>query len=57
MGKDAHDETDKQHHAACQDCGEHRDLCAVLHSLHNRIVKLEGRVDMMEKPSPRRHPE
>ena len=30
-------------------CREHGELCEVTHALHNRIVKLEQRVDMLEK--------
>ena len=32
-------------------CREHESLCEVTHSLHNRIVKLEERVGILEGPS------
>ena len=30
-------------------CGEHCELCEVVHSLHGRLVILEARVLMLEK--------
>jgi hypothetical protein len=55
---EAHDApTIKNRAGGCPGCDEHKGLCEVMHSLHNRLVKLEGRVDTMERPAPKRHPE
>jgi hypothetical protein len=45
------DERDQIEAPRCPDlrCREHDGLCEVAHSLHNRLVELEGRVDKLER--------
>jgi hypothetical protein len=35
----------------CLKCREHASVCEVVHSLHARVIALEQRVEILERPS------